>query len=460
MNLDLASGGGKSPSKTTIGRSLKNPFTNLFTTNSKKSRNKSGRYVIASILATLAFLFVVCVFVVPSEQADAIWTYDYEWDDFDSRSSTNESTEDKFYYDAYFYSDSEGFANWDGETIFARWVCIDGTDYVSTELTPDINEYTGFVLASSKGEITLVTEKLEIDEMTRYNGENILYYGTFIINTHYNNSILAVIEINARCHLIMSYNLSEDNSSSIYRNGYNYSEYFEIINCSEKTMTFRLSNEDLCIGYRNSNSIVTGIALEPYNPSVVYGLYDEITVYNSLSVAFYLVTEEPSDGLQFIDNRLQFEIVEDVDGGDFKLNCLGPIEGYNPSGEVDLADSLYDSYHLYASFIADGAFRGCDLTSVKLSDIESIGNGAFAGCDKLETVIITSESAPTIGIDAFDTGTMISVTTGGWDPVEAFSSSHGVDTTILWANPPEFPELIFTSDPNDPLYATITYSKP
>lgn len=152
---------------------------------------------------------------------------------------------------------------------------------------------------------------------------------------------------------------------------------------------------------------------------------------------------------------MMYEITE-VDGSNITgVMCLGPMDGYEPSGELDISKVNY--WRLYVTSVAEGAFAGCDITSVTMSDVVSIGADAFSGCDLLESVTILSDTPPTVGGGAFDTGTTISVTTGGWNPVSVMSTAHGSDTIIVWANGPEFPDLVFASDPSD---GVVAYSKP
>ena len=98
--------------------------------------------------------------------------------------------------------------------------------------------------------------------------------------------------------------------------------------------------------------------------------------------------------------------------------------------------------------IGNYAFYGCSgLTSVTIPDsVTSIGKYAFSGCSSLTSVTFTSQNPPTIGSNAFRTNTTIEVTSP-WDPVSAMEDASA--TTIVWANKPTYPDLIFTSDPSE-----------
>ena len=80
-------------------------------------------------------------------------------------------------------------------------------------------------------------------------------------------------------------------------------------------------------------------------------------------------------------------------------------------------------------------------------------------CQNLETMIFEGEG-PSSVYSPFELGHEVYVYTPGWNPEDSIISDlAGSTTKFIWANPP-VPELVFVSDPSDPMYATITYSKP
>ena len=108
--------------------------------------------------------------------------------------------------------------------------------------------------------------------------------------------------------------------------------------------------------------------------------------------------------------------------------------------------------------IGSASLSGCRaLTSITIPEsVTSIGSSAFTYCDNLTSIIFEADECPALDRLSFDTGTTVYVTTPGWNPVEALADAHGVDTTIIWANPP-YPTLTFESDPvADGIIAYIT----
>ena len=101
--------------------------------------------------------------------------------------------------------------------------------------------------------------------------------------------------------------------------------------------------------------------------------------------------------------------------------------------------------------IERSAFMGCDgLTSIIIPDnVASIGSYAMSNCSNLTSITFESESVPLVGSYAVNTRTTTYVYTPGWDPVVALADAHSSSTTIIWANDPSIPDLIFISNPAD-----------
>ena len=126
-------------------------------------------------------------------------------------------------------------------------------------------------------------------------------------------------------------------------------------------------------------------------------------------------------------------------------------------------NAFYNCYKLTSLTIPDSvtsigssAFRGCSkLTSLTIGDsVTSIGNYAFSGCSGLTSVTFTSQNPPTIGGNAFNTGTTIEVTSP-WNPETAMANAIGINTTVVWAGTP-YPDLTFFSNPVT--NGTLTYN--
>ena len=101
--------------------------------------------------------------------------------------------------------------------------------------------------------------------------------------------------------------------------------------------------------------------------------------------------------------------------------------------------------------IGTQAFRSSGISFIRIPEtVEQIGRGAFEYCQSLTSVDFMSSSPPTIGQDAFSTGTTVQVKTPGWDPVAALSEYIDENTTVVWVNP----LLDFLSDPHDGI---VTY---
>lgn len=107
--------------------------------------------------------------------------------------------------------------------------------------------------------------------------------------------------------------------------------------------------------------------------------------------------------------------------------------------------------------INGSAFEGCSaLTTLTIPSSVSWIYDSFVNCSNLSELTFLSESSPELSIVSFATGTTIDVYTPGWDPVTALADAHDSDTTIVWANPPAYPDLTFTSNPVT--NGTLTYN--
>lgn len=162
------------------------------------------------------------------------------------------------------------------------------------------------------------------------------------------------------------------------------------------------------------------------------------------------------------------EHVESIGDGAFiycsyltSVTILGTVESIGSDAFYDCTSLTSITLPKSVKSIGDGAFCDCkSIESLTLpSKITEIGAEAFSGCANLTEVEFESGNCPQLGFNSFLTGTVVNVTTPGWDPVTSLADSIDSSTTIVWANPP-VPDLVFVSDPSDPLYATVTYTKP
>ena len=135
----------------------------------------------------------------------------------------------------------------------------------------------------------------------------------------------------------------------------------------------------------------------------------------------------------------------------YSVTSIGDDAFYRCSGLTSI--SIPDS----VTSIGEGTFASCTgLTSIIIpSSVTSIGSAAFGVCTALTSVTFESETAPTFGMMSFLTGTAINVFTPGWDPTQ-FMTGYVItspfpdelpSSTVVWANEPQYPDLIFESDP-------------
>lgn len=98
------------------------------------------------------------------------------------------------------------------------------------------------------------------------------------------------------------------------------------------------------------------------------------------------------------------------------------------SGTVTLPSEI-DGYPVVA--IADGAFRGQDITGVILPDtLESIGWFAFAGCVRLETVVLP-RSVQDIAYGAFDHCTHLTILCAEGSYAASWAASYGLEVQYI-----------------------------
>lgn len=98
------------------------------------------------------------------------------------------------------------------------------------------------------------------------------------------------------------------------------------------------------------------------------------------------------------------------------------------SGTVTLPSEI-DGYPVVA--IADGAFRGQDITGVILPDtLESIGWFAFAGCVRLETVVLP-RSVQDIAYGAFDHCTHLTILCAEGSYAARWAASYGLEVQYM-----------------------------
>lgn len=221
----------------------------------------------------------------------------------------------------------------------------------------------------------------------------------------------------------------------------------------------------------DDNNFVQGTVTEPF--IVAFTFFDN----SDALCTGYLFVYCPSIGDQLTVGDLVYEVT----AGD-EVKVVGTSTSI--SGSLEIPSTVSDGTTIYGvTSIGSDAFYECtSLTSTAIPEsLESIGDGAFCDCSSIESLTIPSsvteigaeafsgcvnltevefetDDCPQLGFNSFSTGSVVNVTTPGWDPVTSLADSIDSSTTIVWANPP-VPDLVFVSDPSDPLYATITYVK-
>lgn len=104
------------------------------------------------------------------------------------------------------------------------------------------------------------------------------------------------------------------------------------------------------------------------------------------------------------------------------------LEYLGGSGTVTLPSEI-DGCPVVA--IADGAFRGQDVTGVILPDtLESIGWFAFAGCVRLETVVLP-RSVQDIAYGAFDHCTHLTILCAEGSYAARWAASYGLEVQYM-----------------------------
>lgn len=199
---------------------------------------------------------------------------------------------------------------------------------------------------------------------------------------------------------------------------------------------------------------VCNIVEEPYDhlviPGSVYYEDGEYAVVSIMSNAFEgneVITEvtipntvQVIEECAFADcSNLEYVLIP----GSVKEIGTGAFNGCESLTAVSLNSGI--------EVIGTQAFRSSGISFIRIPEtVEQIGRGAFEYCQSLTSVDFMSSSPPTIGQDAFSTGTTVQVKTPGWDPVAALSEYINENTTVVWANP----LLDFLSDPHDGI---VTY---
>lgn len=104
------------------------------------------------------------------------------------------------------------------------------------------------------------------------------------------------------------------------------------------------------------------------------------------------------------------------------------LEYLGGSGTVTLPSEI-DGYPVVA--IADGAFRGQDISGVILPDtLESIGWFAFAGCVRLETIVLP-RSVQDIAYGAFDHCTHLTILCAEGSYAARWAASYGLEVQYM-----------------------------
>lgn len=227
----------------------------------------------------------------------------------------------------------------------------------------------------------------------------------------------------------------------------------------EKGFKFHFVKED-DLGYKVFDKKVT----------IKRGIYG--TVSNADDGATY--TTVPDDIIVFKDDLVKSILVKYFDtGGDGEMSyreaavvhsfLVDETETRSTEGKVSIFAgteiATFDEMVCFTGLtrIDDGAFAGCtELTAVTIPEnVASIGDNAFNGCSGLESIILTSDTPPAIGTDAFaDTGDCpITVPPGSVD--EYVDAWNEYAERIEPGHPYAIPEAVDLGLPSGTLWASF-----